>query len=398
MATDSDFWKDLEAQFRSLPDPRGQMRVLLDEGLWHVSDDAHVDAGRRRLHAEFEDWARRAAIKSGVPNKENAFYGWLNLLREESPHFRVLFGRKGNGDETDGGYIKNVALASAEYCTKRGTLALELEVAAMNSGSTPGLRRDRYPFSSWLDYHPHEPLDDPKAELDYWKAHIVSGYNSLIDNYARLGMGSWANRHEKLNQTVRGLSYDLAVLQANYVLDQGFAAEKAMQIFRHESVELLREVTSLWRTGCERLTTSFSNPSGEIKGLAKPFQRVSDDLRQLLALLPERKLAGDVEGEGNVKTASTSGELPTAKKRPRKRNEQLETVRSLVRRLGNEGCSPGEICKRLAKHPPPPKAGWKGSSWPEYYLQNPGAVQTWISKVLKSRPITVAKLRQATHP
>jgi len=182
-----------------------------------------------------------------------------------------------------GGSIQNLALASADYCKVQADRAFELENAATDE--PPGLRRDRYPFRYWLYDHAYQPETDLKAELEYWKAHVWRGYHVLIENYERLEM-AWADRHGKLNSATAGLSYDLAVLQANYVLDRGLRGEDAMRTFRDEAAGLLEEVTSSWRASRERMAVTFDDDTEDVTDLAQPFHRVRDDLRRLLSDLP----------------------------------------------------------------------------------------------------------------
>src|ERR1017187_7350165 len=92
MDTNSAFWRDLEAEFRALPDPAGRLIAMLSDGQWHVYDGPNDERERERLQELFRSMARRAAIAAGVPTRANALDGWLNLLREESPHFRVRHG------------------------------------------------------------------------------------------------------------------------------------------------------------------------------------------------------------------------------------------------------------------------------------------------------------------
>jgi hypothetical protein len=177
------------------------------------------------------------------------------------------------------------------------------------AGVTPTrLRRDSYPEWSWLYNHLHKPLADPKAEYDYWTAHIWHGYNTLIDNYVFRGMSSSANRHEKLDSAIDGLSYDLAVLQANYVVDRGLRGEAVMRTFRDEAAELLNfKVIASWRASCERLSITFDDQTEDGRDLTQSFQRVRDDLRQLLPNLPPA--SGSPEPTESTGTASTSAEL-----------------------------------------------------------------------------------------
>jgi hypothetical protein len=289
MPTDSAFWRDLEAQFRALIHPIRLVATAIDHR-WSFTADGPTDQReRKRLRQLFDSLARRAGIAAGTPNRANALEGWLNLLRDESPYFQPFHGSSSDdGVEKNykGGWIQDLASASAEYCIVCGTRAFELETAAAANGdSVTGLRRDRYPFRYWLHDHSHEPKADPKAELDYWKAHVWRGHDVLIANYERLGM-AWADRHEKFNSATAGLSYDLAVLQANYVIDRELRGEEAMRVFRDEVAEILEEVTSSWRASCERLAVTFEDDTEELKDLAQPFHRVRDDLRRLLSQLP----------------------------------------------------------------------------------------------------------------
>ena len=144
MATDGAFWRDLEAQFRALPNPI-RLRAIWSDGGCEVFDGPGDKRQRERLHALYRALATRAGIATGA-NRANAFDAWLNLLREESPHFRP-FQRVENHDE--GGYIENLALASAEYCIICATRAFELETAAdAAAGGSPKTRAPRRGYRS----------------------------------------------------------------------------------------------------------------------------------------------------------------------------------------------------------------------------------------------------------
>ena len=130
MAIDTAFWRDLEAQFRALPNPI-RLRAIWSDGGCSVFGGPSDDRQRERLYALYRALATRAGIATGA-NRANAFDAWLNLLREESPHFHP-FQRVENHDE--GGYIENLVLASAEYCVVCATRAFELEADAAPRGS-----------------------------------------------------------------------------------------------------------------------------------------------------------------------------------------------------------------------------------------------------------------------
>lgn len=138
MATDSAFWRDLEAQFRALPDPERKLTAVLNEGQWHVDvvDDPRDRRQKERLRALFLSLARIAAAAAGVAGRANPPDGWLNLLRDESPDFHPCGTSCPNGVETpeEGGWIRNLPLASAEYCIELKARAFELETAASSRG------------------------------------------------------------------------------------------------------------------------------------------------------------------------------------------------------------------------------------------------------------------------
>jgi hypothetical protein len=281
MPTDSAFWGDLEAQFRALPDAARDLRAMRDSGQWTLYGGGGQATQRKRLQETFRSLARRAAIAAGVPTRANALDGWFDLLRQEGPYFHAMPSSAGD----DGGILEQLVLASTEYCAERATRSFELETAAETDDALLGLRRDRYPFCYWLYDHSHEPASDPKEELDYWKKHVWQGFHVLIENYEGTQLAE-AGRHEKLISATSGLSYDLAVVQANYVIDRGLRGEDAIQTFRKESESLLEELESAWRASSERLGLLFDDDAKELKGVAQPFHRVRDDLRRLLAEVP----------------------------------------------------------------------------------------------------------------
>jgi hypothetical protein len=121
-------------------------------------------------------------------------------------------------------------------------------------------------------------------------------------------MSSSANRYEKLNSAIDGLSYDLAVLQANYVVDRGLRGEAVIRAYRDEAAELLNfKVIASWRASCERLSITFDDQTEDGRDLTQSFQRVGDDLRQLLPNLPPA--SGSPEPTGSTDAESTSAEL-----------------------------------------------------------------------------------------
>jgi hypothetical protein len=117
--------------------------------------------------------------------------------------------------------VSKVSEASAEYCVELGTRFhedggadsegkfLELdqrfreledanaEFCAIRRKNTY-LKRDDYPSRNWLYDHPHEELQEAKAELNYWTAYIWKGeLNSSIGS-------AWTERGQRGWRYLRG--------------------------------------------------------------------------------------------------------------------------------------------------------------------------------------------------
>ncbi len=172
-AADSAFWRDLEALFRALINPVRLVATVID-GRWSRTADGPANQReRKRLRQLFDSLARRAGIAAGTPNRENALEGWLNLLRDESPYFQPFHGSSSDdGVERNyqGGWIQDLASASAEYCILCATSAFELHNAA-ETDTPRGLRRDRYPFLYLLHDHSHAK-ELLRAETRDWEARL----------------------------------------------------------------------------------------------------------------------------------------------------------------------------------------------------------------------------------
>ena len=132
VAIDTAFWTNLEALFRSL---FGPIRLVgtLTAGGWSLSYEGSGDReGRNRLRQRFTALAERAAIAVGILNEANKREAWLNFLREESPHFHSIESSSYDGVvemKSESGWIQDLALASAEYCTVCATRAFKRQMA-----------------------------------------------------------------------------------------------------------------------------------------------------------------------------------------------------------------------------------------------------------------------------
>ncbi len=256
--------------------------------------------------------------------------------------------------------------AGSVYRAHIETGAANSKADARDATEHTGLQRARYPFGYWRYDPSHERLQDPKAELAYWKDHVWRGYHVLIESHERAGMAE-VDRHEKLSFAIAGLSYDLAVLQANNVIDRGLRGEDAMRALRDEAAELLEEVTSSWRASCERLAVTFEDDTEEVKDLAQPFDRVRDDLRRLLPelLLAEvkREPTASVADNGGTKPAIISNAGGQGRKRgPKPDHQGAARVAEIVARLAPDGdwrSRVDDICEALDEAQIPFPARWR---------------------------------------
>jgi hypothetical protein len=213
-------------------------------------------------------------------------------------------------------YIKGLIQRSIEYCEELEGKASEL---GRLTHEVSGLRRDSYPLVSWLYDHDHDSLPDPSDELEYWRSHIWQGYRKLIGHYTRLveedqrrGQQIWEHREQKLDDAIVGLSYDLAVLQANHVVDRGLRGDEGARAFDGEAVPLLEQLESKLRASRKSLALSDHNGQDEqIKHLAQAFKQVGHDLRNLFHALPPPEGPDDVTNKELPPTAAEQEQSPS---------------------------------------------------------------------------------------
>jgi hypothetical protein len=126
---DADFWRDLAAKFRALPNDYGmfcaEWRCVEGEPrIW-------TPRGTATVLAQFEVLAARAG--AALDSESSDFrVTWLNLLRKESPNSRpATSGIEKRPDGTQARYVSgsiaNVCEASANYCSELEGRALEAE-------------------------------------------------------------------------------------------------------------------------------------------------------------------------------------------------------------------------------------------------------------------------------
>lgn len=283
---------------------------------WALRCDGRDSEKRRQV---FGRLARRSVVALGLKFDDpiEALDAWLNRLHKFHWGLKTRFG---------GAHwrISHVAEAAAEYCAELSTRFHEAEnsdsegkfsdldrqfreledpdseFVAIRRRDTC-LRRDRYPSTNWLHDHAHETFPDPKKELEYWSDHIWGGYQARIEHWDRLDRTgpAWAALPKKLKDAAAGLSYDLAVLQANHAIDRGLRGGEAMQEFQVEGDKLLAQILDAVRASWRRLGLAVDDTAEGTGTLAEPFDRVRDDLRKLLPDLPPAslQLATQLDGD-----------------------------------------------------------------------------------------------------
>ena len=148
---DSDFWRDLVAKFRALPNDYGMFCVE-----WcRVEDEPTIwtARGTTTTLAQFAALAVRAG--AALDSESSDFRAtWLDALRKESPDSRTpISGTEKRPDGTQArcvsGRIANVCEASANYCSDLEGRALEMKSQGRQRGeenrkAERSALRDRY--------------------------------------------------------------------------------------------------------------------------------------------------------------------------------------------------------------------------------------------------------------
>jgi hypothetical protein len=299
--TDPQFSGQHKAEFRELLAAGIELYAInshpsqLDFGPWSVCCDQKDPDTKSRIKARFRAAARKAAIAAGAPYRTNLLDWWVSKLARGR---RLPF-------------IQGLIQRSVEQSEEMESNAAELRAVIDESNTPLGLRRDRYPCERpvpyWLYTEPHRTLPDGTKEFAYWDKFIWDSFASSVEQLAsslrekRRWVDEDGKKHVQPKEDIRqrakkrveqrtklldawilGLSYDVAVLQANYVIDRGFQTESAMRTFARESAELVEKVGLSWRTSCKRLGLSWKKQERRGADLAKPFQEVAADLRHLL--------------------------------------------------------------------------------------------------------------------
>jgi hypothetical protein len=171
--------------------------------------------------------------------------------------------------------------------------------------------RDRYPCDFGEPYFlydgPRRLFSYPQAEFEYWSEHIWRGFDGAVGKLAELGgqrERSPKETHEAYRDrvrqridlryvvtknTMRGLSYDLAVLHANYIIDRRLRGNAAICAFQEALADLIESVRMFWRESSKQLGLSCRKQEKGGIDFVRPFHEVATDLRALLASCREAK-------------------------------------------------------------------------------------------------------------
>jgi hypothetical protein len=148
---------------------------------------------------------------------------------------------------------------------------------------------------------------------------------------------------------IRGLSYDLAVLQANYIIDCGLRGNAAMRTFQDQSVGLMESVRTFGHESSKRLGLSYRRQEKDGVDPARTFGEVGEDLRHLMLAMPAEALTGIPEHAVADSSAPAQSSVPvstpenaagpvlkTGKKRGRLPNqERKDAIRTAIRAHGS---------------------------------------------------------------
>jgi hypothetical protein len=140
---------------------------------------------------------------------------------------------------------------------------------------------------------------------------------------------------EILTAWTLGLSYDIAVLQANYIIGRGLRGGEAIRAFELESTQLAEKIRLSWRAASKQWGLSWKKQEKKGVDFDKPFREVGTDLRELIFSAfptgeqsPERASAVPVVSDPPRESVVSSGEGaadPTESTRGKARSAWLDS-------------------------------------------------------------------------
>jgi hypothetical protein len=140
---DSQFWRDMEARFRAIPDPTGDLRADWNyvigsggPGTWRLAAGLSPS-----VRVRFEALARLAGVAIDNPAISDPLIAWLHALRLASPDYRPDLYYVEMQDGTEGahhltGTVRRVCEASADQCCVLESRAMESAAAGRKGGTS----------------------------------------------------------------------------------------------------------------------------------------------------------------------------------------------------------------------------------------------------------------------
>ncbi|HEV3277204.1 MAG TPA: hypothetical protein VG860_10350 [Terriglobia bacterium] len=174
-----DFWDDLEKRFRTLHSQGGwNLRADWISTRWNPDGDKWCLGGNTRQERKQFQWlAERAAVRLQHTDVPTALFFWLDLLKDESPNFRVGitydYVEGGTVIHATGGRIEKLCEASADYCVRCHTQetirtrADKADVAReLSTASQPIAERFRIDLATWRRDRPEQPFSESRDEIE----------------------------------------------------------------------------------------------------------------------------------------------------------------------------------------------------------------------------------------
>lgn len=158
---DSDFWRELAANFQALSIPYSDLRAdwtyVLKSGTlgeWRIVGDF-----TKRSH--FESLARRAAIRLPEKRSTDLLVAWLTALKEASFGFRMMGVTTAEiGPNYMMGSIALLCEVSANFCRKLESDALQAEFEEKQRARTPAVPEPQTPER-------FRPLDESYQTVEF---------------------------------------------------------------------------------------------------------------------------------------------------------------------------------------------------------------------------------------
>lgn len=126
-------WRELAAQFKKLwKSDHNQLKLYASWSSFPINDQGdywYINGSDDAVTESFRSLSERAGVLLGQPAGWSTLFHWLDLLKENSPHFKSgghseSLHDDGTVTRAETGTIASLCLASAEYCYRLETKAI----------------------------------------------------------------------------------------------------------------------------------------------------------------------------------------------------------------------------------------------------------------------------------